>query len=125
MAKLGRKTTGLVATHADLVLLALVVEVTQDGEFGFGLVLEEGIMKHLIVNLYLAHLRGHTLTHLLLERLASIISLLSEFANTSLLDIIWQFEGDLVNTALILKISSLLAPVARYGNRVSSHLEIH
>ena len=43
-------------THPGLELLALVVQLAQAAEVGLGLVLEECVVQHLVVDVQLAHL---------------------------------------------------------------------
>ncbi len=56
-------------------LFALVVDLAQAGEVGFGLVLEEGVMQHLVVNVQLAHLGLHAVPLLLLQLLVLFLLL--------------------------------------------------
>ena len=105
--------------HSDLVLFALVVDVTMCSLLGFLLVLEEGIVQHLVINVDLAHLWLHSLPHLLLERLCIVrlACLLAELADSGLLDEVRQLEWYLVDAALVLEIAALLCPVSgdRHG----------
>lgn len=54
-------------SHPGLELLALVVQVAHDAEVGLALVLEEGVMEDLVVNVQLAHLGLHLVLLLLLQ----------------------------------------------------------
>jgi hypothetical protein len=56
------------ATHFGLELLALIVEVTHDTEGRLCLVLEEGVVQNLVVDVQLAHFGLH-LVLLLLPKL--------------------------------------------------------
>lgn len=56
-------------------LLALIVDLPQAGEVGLGLVFEEGIMQHLIINIQLAHLGLHAVPLLLLQLLVLLFLL--------------------------------------------------
>ena len=107
--------------HADFVLLALEVYVTVRSLLGFLLVLKEGIVQHLVVYLNLAHLRLHSLSHLLLQcfSLVCLSSLLPQLTDARLFNEIRQLEWYLVYTALILQISALLGPMARDRHRIS------
>jgi len=51
----------------------------------------------------------------LLESLVFIIGLLSNLGDTCLLDEVRELKGGLVDSSLVLEVSSLLAPMA--GNR--------
>ena len=112
--------------HSDLILLTLVVDVTVGRCLWLLLVLEESVVEHLIVNVNLTHFWLHALAHLLLQRLRLIRlrRLLAQLADPSLLDKVRQLEWNLVNAALVLKISSLLCPVARHRHRVSNLLAV-
>ena len=68
----------------------------------------------MIINLYLAHLWLHSLSHLLLECLSivGLTGLLTEFADSGLFDEVWQLEGDLVDATLVLEVAALLSPVS-------------
>ena len=104
--------------HTDLVFLSLVVDIPMLGHLWPLLVLEEGVMQDLIVNINFAHFWLHSLSHLLLERLrlVSLRRLLSQFRYAGLFDKVWQLEGNFVDSSLILKIASFLCPVSRNGN---------
>ncbi len=56
-------------------LFALIVDLPQAGEVGLGLVLEEGVMQHLIVDVQLAHLGLHAVPLLLLQLLVLLLFL--------------------------------------------------
>ena len=56
-------------------LLALIVDLSQAGEMGLGLVLEEGIVQHLVVNVQLAYFRLHAIPLLLLQLLVLLFLL--------------------------------------------------
>ncbi len=66
-----------VRSYPGFKLLALVVDLAQAGEVGFGLVLEESVMQHLVVDVQLAHLGLHTVPLLLLQLL--VLFLLLQF----------------------------------------------
>ena len=55
------------ASYPGLKLLALIVQVAHDAEVGLALVLEEGVMEDLVVNVQLAHLGLHLVLLLLLQ----------------------------------------------------------
>ena len=80
------------------------------------LVFKEGIVKHLIINVDLAHLRLHTLPHLLLECLSfvSFGCFLPKLADACLLYEVRQLEGNLMNASLVLEIAAFLGPMSRY-----------
>ena len=100
--------------HPNLILFTLVVNITVRRHLWFGLVFEESIMQYLIVNIDFAHLGLHALSHFLLQSLClvSLCSLLPQFRDASLLDELWQLEGNLVDASLVLQIAPLLCPVA-------------
>ena len=58
--------------HSNLILFAFVVYIAVSSRLWLLLVLKEGIMKDLIVNVNLAHLWLHALSHLLLECLSFV-----------------------------------------------------
>lgn len=84
------------------------------GELGLLLVFEEGVMKDLVVNVDLSHLRLHPLPHLLLQTLVLVSSLLSHLGDPCLLNEVWQLEGCLMDAPLVLKVPPLLAPMPRH-----------
>ena len=102
--------------HSNLILFAFIVYITMGSSLRLLLVLKEGIMKHLIVNVDFAHLRLHALSHLLLECLSfvSLGCLLPQLANPCLLYEVWQLEWNLMNASLVLEIAAFLGPVSRY-----------
>jgi hypothetical protein len=106
--------------HADLILLALKVDITVSCVLWLFSVLEESVVKHLVIDVDFTHFWLHTLSHLLFKRLLSIsIScLLPQATDSSLLNKLWQLEGDLMDTPLVLEIASLLSPVTRHWHRV-------
>ena len=53
------KGLGRAATDLGLELLALIVEIAHNAKIGLVLVLKEGIMQDLVVDVQLAHLRLH------------------------------------------------------------------
>ena len=53
--------------HPGFKLLALVVDLSQACEVGLGLVLEEGVMQHLVVNVQLAYFGLHAIPLFLLQ----------------------------------------------------------
>lgn len=112
--------TRLEVFHSDLVLLAFEVYVTMRSLLGLLLVLEEGVVQDLVVNLNLAHLRLHALPHLLLERLGIVClaSLLTKSTDSCLLDEVRQLEGYLVYATLVLQVAALLRPVPRNWHRI-------
>jgi hypothetical protein len=81
-------------------------------EFRLFLILEKCIMKYLIVDVDLAHLWLHPLTHLLLQCLILVISLFSNLHDTRLFNEIRELKWSLVHASLVLKVPSLLAPVS-------------
>ena len=102
--------------HSNLILLAFVVDVAMSSCLRLLLVLKEGIVKHLIVNVDFAHLRLHALSHLLLECLSfvSLGCLLPQLADPGLLYEVWQLERNLMNTSLVLEIAAFLSPMPWY-----------
>lgn len=56
-------------------LLALIVDLPQACEVGLGLVLEEGIMQHLVVDVQLAYFGLHAIPLLLLQFLVLLLLL--------------------------------------------------
>ena len=112
--------------HPNLVLFALVVDVAMRSRLRFLLILEEGIVQDLIVNINLAHLRLHSLPHLLLQRLGfvGLCRLLTQLADASLLNEVWKLEGDLVDASLVLQVATLLGPMPRYRHRVPDLLAL-
>ena len=62
-------------SHPGFKFLALIVDLAQAGEVGFGLVLEEGVMQHLVVDVQLAHLGLHAIPLLLLQLLVLFLLL--------------------------------------------------
>lgn len=64
-----------VKSYPGFKLFALIVDLTQAGEVGLGLVLEEGVMQHLVVDVQLAHLGLHAVPLLLLQLLVLFLFL--------------------------------------------------
>ena len=64
-------------------LLALIVDLSQAGEVGLGLVLEEGIVQHLVVNVQLAYFGLHAIPLLLLQLLVLLFLLRCYSQNSS------------------------------------------
>lgn len=64
-----------VSSYPGFKLFALIVDLSQAGEVGLGLVFEEGIMQHLVVNVQLAHLGLHAVPLLLLQLLVLFLLL--------------------------------------------------
>ena len=64
-----------VRSYPGFKLFALVVNLAQAGEVGLGLVLEEGVMQHLVVDVQLAHLGLHAVPLLLLQLLVLFLLL--------------------------------------------------
>lgn len=62
-------------THPCFKLLALVVNLPQASQVGLGLVLEEGVVQHLVVDVQLAHLGLHAVPLLLLQLLVLLLLL--------------------------------------------------
>lgn len=62
-------------TYPSLKLLALIVDLPKAGEMGFGLVFEESVVKHLVVNVQLTHLGLHAIPLLLLQFLVLLFLL--------------------------------------------------
>ena len=107
--------------HSNLILFALVVHITVGCCLRLLLVLKEGVVEHLIVNVDFAHFRLHAFSHFLLEcfGLVGFGRLLPQFAYACLLYEVGQFERNFVDAPLVLKITSFLGPVPRYGHRVT------
>ncbi len=63
------ENAGLRIPDLGLKLLALVVHISNLGHIGLGLVLEEGVVQHLVVDVQLAHLGLHAVALLLLQLL--------------------------------------------------------
>ena len=61
--------------HPGFKLLALIVDLAEAGEVGLGLVLEEGVVQDLVVNVQLAHLGLHAVSLLLLQLLILLLLL--------------------------------------------------
>ena len=95
-----------------------MVHVTMYSQLGLCLVLEEGIMQHLIVNINFANSRSHALLHPLTQTHTSIRRQLPGSANASVLNILGQPERRLMQASLVLKELSFLVPVGRHRNRV-------
>lgn len=106
--------------HPDLVLFALVVDVAVGRRLRLLLVLKERIVEYLVIDVDFSHLWLHALAHLLLERLGliSLGGLLPQLADPGLLNEVRQLEGNLVDAALVLQITTLLRPVPRHRDRV-------
>jgi len=64
-----------VSSYPGFKLFALIVDLSQAGEVGLGLVFEEGIMQHLVVDVQLAHLGLHAVPLLLLQLLVLFLLL--------------------------------------------------
>jgi len=123
-SQLWRESAGFVASHADLVLLPLKVQVTVMSQLGLLLILKEGIMQNLIINVDLTHLRLHSLSHLLLKSLVFVVGLLSDLGDTCLFDKVRELKGRFMHTSLILEVSSLLAPMSGHGYGIPNHLHV-
>lgn len=89
-------------SHSCFKLFALVVDLPQASQIGLGLVLEEGVVQHLVVNIQLAHLGLHAVPLLLLQLLVLLLFLQgrlgmispSASASCSLPFPAWQTEHD-------------------------------
>ena len=113
--------TRLEILHADLVLLALVVDVAMLRHLWLILVLEESVMQDLIVDIDFSHLRLHTLSHFLFQSLGfvSFRSLLPKLRDSSLLNEFRQLKWNFVDASFILEVAALLSPVSWYGHRIT------
>lgn len=82
------------------------------------LVFEEGVVQDLVVDIQLALLRIHALSQLLTNHFASVTvnKGIPKLCDTCLLDVIWQLEGILQYTSLILQVFPLLGPVSRHSD---------
>ena len=63
------ETPGTCAFNIHSLFLSMyhIIQVSMDGHFGFGLVSEESIVKFLVINVNLSHLRTHSFSHLRLQ----------------------------------------------------------
>ena len=102
--------------HPNLIFFTLKIYIAMGCLLGLFLIFEESIVKHLVIDVDLAHLRLHTLPHFLLQSLCVIgcACLLSQLANARLLDKVWQFKWYLMYAPLILEIPPLLGPMPRH-----------
>lgn len=64
-----------IRSYPGFKLFALIVDLAQAGEVGLGLVLEEGVVQHLVVDVQLAHLGLHAVPLLLLQLLVLLLLL--------------------------------------------------
>mmetsp|Transcript_27332 Transcript_27332/g.73910 ORF Transcript_27332/g.73910 Transcript_27332/m.73910 type:complete len:436 (-) Transcript_27332:858-2165(-) len=124
--------SGLGILHARLKLLALVVHLPDLRQLGLGLVLKEGVMQHLVVNVHLAHLGLHPCALFGLQRLGALLLRvpLTHLPNACSLYEVWQLEGRLLDTPLALQVLAFLGPVTRHrccvsvGLQVNQHLRV-
>ena len=65
--------------YPGLKLLALVVDLSQACEMGLGLVFEEGIMQHLVVNVQLAYFGLHAIPLFLLQLFVLLLLLQCDY----------------------------------------------
>ena len=72
-ARVSSLSTRVFPLKIRLVLLALIVDFPDGGHLRFGLVLEKSVVKHLVVDVDLAHLRRGLILGLLLELLALLL----------------------------------------------------
>jgi len=66
------------------------------------LVLEESVMKNVVVNVDLAHFRLYSLSHFLFQTFGWILSFFAHFIYARTLDEIREFERSFVDSSLIL-----------------------
>jgi len=107
--------------------LPLVVKLPEFGHFGLGLVLEERVVKSLIVHINLPHLRRNPLPPLL-PRAALLLVLLnapSNLRDSGVLDELWEAERDLLEPSLSLEVLALLGPVLGHCDSVGVGFQVH
>ena len=82
-------------------------------------------MKDLIINVYFAHLRLHPFPHLLFQGLVLVAGLFPYSGDACGFNVVRELEGRLMNSSLVLQVSSFLGPVARDWNCVPDHFHLH
>lgn len=84
-----------------LILLPLVVNISKDSQFTFGLILKEGIMQHGVLNIDLPQFRIHSFFHLLSHHLGTITlaKWISQFADACSFNELWQLEHGFEDTS--------------------------
>lgn len=112
---------------AHLVLLALVVQVPVTRQLGLGLVLEEGVVQHLVVDVYLAHLGADALARLGLALLGGLLlhHRVADLRDARLRDELGQLEGRLLHAHLACQVLTDVAPVSGHGHAAAVGLQGH
>mmetsp|Transcript_94714 Transcript_94714/g.273888 ORF Transcript_94714/g.273888 Transcript_94714/m.273888 type:complete len:521 (-) Transcript_94714:144-1706(-) len=112
--------------HLRLVLLPLVVEVVVLGQLRLLGELEEGVVKHLVVDVQLAHLRMGPVAALPLQRLVRLLLQdgLTDLRNPCGLDEVGKLERGLLDAPLSRHVLALAAPMPRNSHGVSVGLQI-
>ena len=103
-----------------LILLSLVVNISKDGQVALGLVLEEGVVQHRVLDINLAQLRVHPFLHLLPHHLRAVplAEWVSQLADASCFDEFRQFEHWFEDASFGLQEFRLLVPMSGHWDGV-------
>mmetsp|Transcript_26278 Transcript_26278/g.63300 ORF Transcript_26278/g.63300 Transcript_26278/m.63300 type:complete len:294 (-) Transcript_26278:268-1149(-) len=116
-----RQLAGLLRAHLHLVLLALVVHLPVPGHaLRLGLILEEGVVEDLMIDVKLAHLRSHFVPGLAPEPLGGLLlhDRLADLGDPRGLDVLRELERGLLDPTLPRHVPPLVRPVPRHSHGV-------